>query len=113
MTKGTALTSSNGLVTVRRTMFGQEAVSEETIDIRPFATDPARIRVGRGLTIGLPNYSSARVDVSIELPCYVEEAVKVYEELTQKVEVLVEEEAKKILQLTSKSDQPAKAATLF
>jgi len=71
-------------------------MSEETIDVRPFMTEVARVRVGKGVTIGLPNYSSARVDVSIELPCYREEAVDVFFQLTGKVEELLTQEAAKI-----------------
>ena len=49
-------------------------MSEETIQIRPFATDPAKVRVGRGVTINMGNFESARIDISIEMPCYVEDA---------------------------------------
>jgi hypothetical protein len=43
------------------------------LNVHVFATAPAVVRRGYGLTLNLGNYESARLDVSIELPCYVEE----------------------------------------
>ena len=39
----------------------------------------ANLSVSRGVTIGLPNYSSARVDVSLTVPLHVGDHVAVYD----------------------------------
>jgi hypothetical protein len=53
---------------------GLPDVSEDrTLSVRRFETEPAKVRVGFGMTINLGNYESARVDTHVELPCYVEE----------------------------------------
>lgn len=45
----------------------------EVLGVVKFETTPAIVRRGYGLTLNLGNYESARIDVSIELPCYVED----------------------------------------
>lgn len=57
---------------------GPEKVSDETIEVRNFQTEPARVAVDYGLTINLGNYESARIGVSITVPCYLEEANDAY-----------------------------------
>ena len=89
--------SEMGTVRVRKTLFGQEQNEEEYIEVRPFATEPARVRVGRGRTINLGNYDSARLDVSIDMPCYPEEIKAVYEGLTETVNSMIVEESNKVL----------------
>ena len=46
---------------------------EDLIEVIPFVQEPAKVGMSKGLTINTGNFSSARVDVSIELPCYKEE----------------------------------------
>lgn len=66
-------------ITVTRTIpvnlggTGEEEVSEEHIEIRPFVSEVARVRIGKGLTLNLGNYQSARIDVDFSFPCYPEE----------------------------------------
>lgn len=38
-----------------------------------FSTKPAVVRRGYGVTLNMGNYETARIDVSLELPCYVED----------------------------------------
>lgn len=55
---------------------GEEVVTKDDTEIpevRRFDTDVARIRRGYGLTINMGNYESARVDVQVEVPCYVQD----------------------------------------
>lgn len=47
--------------------------SEETVLVHNFEGPVARIKRGYGLTLNLGNYESARFDVTLELPCHVED----------------------------------------
>jgi hypothetical protein len=63
-----------GTVTVHRTVYGQDVERRETIRVPAFATTPARVRVCGSVTRNLGNYNSARVEVSVEVPCYPEQS---------------------------------------
>ncbi len=55
---------------------GQEkiiAADEEIVKVVKFETTPAIVRRGYGLTMNLGNFESARIDVSVEVPCYLED----------------------------------------
>lgn len=98
MTK-TAINSVVGMETtqvVSRTLFNQEIEEQKHITIRPFATIPAKVAVKLGRTINLGNYESARVDVSMEIPCYREEVLDVYPQLFAQVSTLMAAEVAKI-----------------
>jgi len=64
----------------------------ETIEVTKFETEPARVRVGFGLTINLGNYESARLDVSVEVPCYKEQVDDAYTQAKVWVEERVQSE---------------------
>jgi len=82
-----------GLISVTRTLPGsKETSSEERIKIRPFVTDTARVTVKGGATVNMGNYESARVDISLSLPCYVEEVEEVYAFCLKFVDDRVKEE---------------------
>lgn len=53
-------------------------VKNETMEVRRFLTEPARVSVMMGMTLNLGNYESARIDVSVALPCYREEVDAAY-----------------------------------
>jgi hypothetical protein len=74
MTSAEALASARGTMLVRRTSYGQqEDVTQETIEVPRFETPPAYVRVSGGVTRNLGDYNSAKVEVSVQLPCYPEE----------------------------------------
>ena len=89
-------TGTEGIITVSTTQFNQVTEEREYMEIRPFATVPARIGVKCGRTINLGNYESARVDVSVEIPCYVEEVRRVYQDVLAMAEERLGEEVSKI-----------------
>ncbi len=62
---------------------GQTTEKREVIKVRAFSTDPARVGVRKGLTLSIApgSYEFARIDVTIEVPCYVEEIREVYEQV--------------------------------
>lgn len=73
-----------GIIIVNKT-FPPES-REEKIQIRPFKTDVARVAVTKGRTINIGDYNSARVDITISLPCYVEEIDATFEYCSKLVE---------------------------
>jgi len=96
-----------GKVTVTRTMLkaGVEEKThdkEEEIEITPFVTEPAKIAVSKGLTLNLGNYRSARIDVSVAIPCYVEEVGEVIEQVNNLVEARVIMERDSVLKAGKK-----------
>lgn len=56
----------------------RETIEDETINVRPFVVEAAEVSLTRGRTINLGNYESVRLDVSIKVPCYLEEAVDAF-----------------------------------
>jgi len=74
-------------------------IDEETefLEVRQFVTPPAQVGVSLGLTINMGNYESARLDVSINVPCYQEEVEGAYTFARQFVEDRLVGEKKKIM----------------
>jgi len=58
---------------VKKGKDGAGTSKEEIIEVIQFKTTPAIVKRGMGLTLNLGNYESARLDVGIEVPCYVED----------------------------------------
>ena len=98
-----------GVITVSRTMFNQIDEEKEFIKIRPFATTTAKVGVKLGRTINLGNYESARIDVMIEMPCYVEEAPKVYGDVFSLAEERLMTETDKITKSLNQSQSIVRA----
>jgi len=86
-----------GFILVRRTAYGAEQTTVETVRVPIFHTAPARVRVQGGVTKNLGNYESARVDVMIELPCYPEasEIERTYAYASDLLDRLVPEQVEK------------------
>lgn len=61
------------LLVVTASGVGVDEEKRKAIEVRKFETDPAFVRVNAGVTKNLGNYESLRVDVSLTVPCYVEE----------------------------------------
>jgi len=65
---------AEGTVVVSRVAYGITTESAERIRVPVFQTTPARVRVTGSVTRNLGDYNSARVEVSIEMPCYPEQS---------------------------------------
>lgn len=88
------LAAGEATVVVSKTVLKQKQPDKvEKIKIRPFVTSTATVSVKMGLTIGLPNFGSARIDVMVSSPCYKEEIVDVYTEVRTMVDDLLDKEA--------------------
>lgn len=81
-----------GFMEVTNTVLNKKRRKVSKIQVRPFATDTANVSVKYGATIPMGDFSSARVDVMISMPCYVEEIGAVYKELRDTVSGLVSKE---------------------
>lgn len=87
-------TAKEGKIRVHSSQFGVEAEDVQIIEVSTFpeGTVPAYVHVGAGRTINLGDYNSLKLDVSITLPCYVEEVEDVRNTLSTRVsEILAEE----------------------
>jgi len=51
---------------------------EDVIAVHEFRTEPARVMVDYSLTMNLGNYESAKIGVSMQVPCYTEEVDEAY-----------------------------------
>lgn len=58
---------------------GGDSQDEDVIAVHKFQTETARVTVDYALTINLGNYESAKIGVSVSVPCYVEEMSDAYE----------------------------------
>ena len=77
-----------------REIIKQDARTEK-FTVRPFASEVAHVSVRKGLTRNLGDFESARVDVTLTMPCYPEEALTVFEAVNEAVEDMVSDEMKK------------------
>lgn len=83
------ISQKEAFIDVSRTVLGGKKSKTTKIKIRPFVTDTATVSVKYGLTIPTGDYSSARVDVMIAVPCYVEEMVEVFNDTKELVDKLI------------------------
>lgn len=92
--------ATEAILTVSRTVLGQETNKQEKIQVRPFKTVPMhwKVSMGRTLSTGVP-YEFIRVDVGIDLPVYVEEAVEGYEQAIEMVKQRLGEEIDEVNRL--------------
>lgn len=110
--------SKEGIIKVSRTILNKgevEKISEEEkrLEIRPFITATANVSVKTGATFPLSvPYSSARIDIMLSVPCYVEEMVEVFEQTKDLVAELMDEEVRKI-KLEEPEDESEEIADLI
>ncbi len=84
MSEDRDITEHETVVRVKRLLkVGGEKVlvddeSEEGIYVRKFVVPPAKVSLGKGVTVNIAKYESAKVDVHISVPCYVEEIEEVF-----------------------------------
>jgi hypothetical protein len=92
----------------RKNQSQQETTKQETVEegYFPPGVEPALVRVSAGSTINLGNFESMRLDVSVTLPCRVEEIQETYVRASEYVsDFMAEEEA---VWLGPQNSKPAK-----
>lgn len=72
---------------------GEETMEFTDLEVQTFEVEPAHVQAKYGLTINMKNYESARVDVSVTLPCYVEEVDPAFKKAFAIAEKYVQEQA--------------------
>lgn len=77
---------------------------DEVLEIKKFETTPAVVRRGYGLTMNLGNYESARIDVGIEVPCYIADIEKADEFARRFVDKRIKEEVRSVREPDGDSD---------
>lgn len=65
---------------------------EDVIAVHKFETEPAEVGVDYALTMNLGNFNSAKISVSVRVPCYKEEIDEAYEFAQGWVETRVSKE---------------------
>lgn len=98
--KGTVTVTSS--LTERGVLIGEEEVEQDFIEVSPFMVEPAKVRVCKGLTLNLGNYQSARVDVDIMRPVYVEEIGPGLDNINRLVEARLAMEVDSIMGMLKK-----------
>jgi len=68
----------------------------EVVEVREFTMRPAVVRRSFGVTLNQGNYESARADVSVEVPCYIEDVERADEWAKQFCEERLREEVLQI-----------------
>lgn len=80
---------------VRSSAFGVDEEERKVLAVRRFVTEPAYVRVNAGVTKSPAPYESIRIDVSISVPCYVEEIDEVLPRVADEVADYLDEEIAK------------------
>lgn len=92
---------AQGVLTVTRPNYttGLPDTEQSRVAVPIFATDPAYVRVDGSMTINLGDYNSAKVSVSVSLPCLpVEEEIRrAYDFASSMVDSYLEEEQSKVI----------------
>jgi hypothetical protein len=77
---------------------GEAETKNEELKVSCFVTEPAKVSVEMGLTVNLGNYESARIGVSVVVPCYREEIDDAYAFAHRWAETRIGEEVKSLRQ---------------
>jgi len=83
-----------------------DETKDETIEVHRFQTAPAVVGCEMGLTMNTGNFESARVSVSISVPCYKEEIEAAYEWSKDFCEARVKAEAAEVAAMKKPSNSP-------
>ena len=83
--------AKTGMIEVKKTSLYSKK-RREIIQISAFETSPMYVSLKLGRTIAQPYGNYAKAEVTISMPCYVEEMEEVYAEIKDKVVKLLEEQ---------------------
>lgn len=79
----------DAVLTVKTSAFGVKEEDRKVIEVEKFMVEPAYVRIEAGATKKIGDYESLRVDVSISVPCYVEEVSEVADRVAGEVEAIL------------------------
>lgn len=80
---------------IKDSLTKEETILKDNDEYLPTAMkegNPAYLNITAGMTKGLPNYSSAKISISITYPCLPEEINESYEKLKQWIDTRLSKE---------------------
>lgn len=83
---------------VTKTVLGKTTTKTKKMKVRIFMTDPMYVGLKKGATINMGNYSNVKVEVFINVPCYIEEANEVFKQVASWTDKKLTEEVDKTLE---------------
>jgi hypothetical protein len=90
------LTSEDGQVEVTSTVIGMPTTKGKPIKVRPFITAPAHVEVHKGAWFPTGDMRGAKLDITVRMPCYVEEIPAIYKQVNALVDKLMEKEYRRL-----------------
>jgi len=93
-----AATSGKTTKTVTTKAYGKEEADTETIEVQQFDVEPAYVNVRAGVTKNLGEYESLRVDVSLTVPCYMEQIDEVFDAVADNVCGMLDDEVERYME---------------
>lgn len=95
--KGGKAVARNSMVVVERTYYRNSneigsSQDEEIISVQKFVTTPAEVEVGYALTMNLGDFESAKLSITLRVPCYAEEKDEAFDFTQRWVEERVQKE---------------------
>jgi len=97
-TKKPDVHSGKSTISVITKAYGNEEAETETIEVQKFDVEPAYVHVRAGVTKNLGEYESLRVDVSLTVPCYMEQVDDVFDSVAEQVSGMLDDEVDKYLE---------------
>jgi len=94
--KANKLKLSEASIEVTSTVLRKSKTVSKRIKIRPFATVPAHVEAHLGTWFPTGDMAGAKVDVTIRVPCYVEEIVDVFNQARDLADDLLDKEVARI-----------------
>ena len=82
-------------VVIKDSLTKEETILKDNDEYLPTAMkegNPAYLNITAGMTKGLPNYSSAKISISITYPCLPEEINESYEKLKEWIDARLSKE---------------------
>ena len=93
--------ATQGEVIVSSTLMGKTTQKGEPLTVRPFITTPGQVEVHKGAWFPTGDMAGAKVDITVRMPCYVEEISSAFMQVNRLVEALMDKE---VARMTGETD---------
>lgn len=94
--KANEVIHEEGFVEVSSTVIGKTERKGSPLKVRPFVTTPAQVEVHMGTWFPTGEMRGAKLDITIRVPCYIEEISVVFKACRKLVDALMEREIKRM-----------------
>ena len=85
-------------IQVSSTVLGATKTKVKKLKIRPFVTAPAEVSVMFGAWFPTGDFAGAKAEVTIRCPCYKEEIVPVFHQVSKMADELLDGEVERIME---------------